>query len=271
MKIKFLGTAGWYPSEAGIFHPSVLLPEYNAIFDAGNGLADRNALSSLEGDVDLFLSHIHGDHTSGMPSLRVHLPKDKINILKIHTSKEYMRDVLATLGRIYPAYPYQIPCKSFSIVAIKPEVPILVKDGSVIPRTFYGHTEDKTPVVGFKLLTQGKSLTYLVDVAPTREGPKPEVIDFVRPFLTEKNGLICDCYAIPGHKLVDPNGNQTPYSSPFTVSELVKQAGITDVFLIHPSPELKRDDLERMLKKTQELCGESVRVKMPKDKEEIEF
>jgi ribonuclease BN (tRNA processing enzyme) len=115
-----------------------------------------------------------------------------------------------------------------------------------------------------------------VDVAPTKSGPTQEVIDFVKTPSIEKLALICDCYSMAGHRMTirDKVGGEfisTPYSSPLTVSELIKRAGVNQAWLIHPSAQLKRIKFDDMLLEVKKRVGDSIQVSMPKDGEEVEF
>ncbi|GEM_PF-4001385 len=63
MKITFLGTSGWMPSEAR--HTScAVIGDAGIVFDIGTGAFRlRNHICTRH--VDVFLSHLHGDHVDG--------------------------------------------------------------------------------------------------------------------------------------------------------------------------------------------------------------
>lgn len=64
MKIIFLGTAGWMPSDERQTS-CVMIPEYGVVFDAGTGFYRvREHLKTPS--LHIFLSHLHDDHICGL-------------------------------------------------------------------------------------------------------------------------------------------------------------------------------------------------------------
>jgi ribonuclease BN (tRNA processing enzyme) len=81
MKVAFLGTNGWYSTEAG--NTSCVLidsEEFYVVLDAGDGIYKLDEYVKTEKPIHLFLSHLHLDHIIGLHMLGKFRFKQKINI-----------------------------------------------------------------------------------------------------------------------------------------------------------------------------------------------
>jgi len=86
MKITFLGTNGFYPTELGeTVCVLIETDKYNLILDAGSGLQKYDQFDYKNKPAYIFLSHLHLDHISGLFTL----PKFKFELpLKIFISAQ---------------------------------------------------------------------------------------------------------------------------------------------------------------------------------------
>ena len=70
MKIKFLGTNGWYDTSTGNTLCTLLESDkYHVVLDAGNGFYKLDRYIGKEQPVFLLLSHFHLDHILGLHTL----------------------------------------------------------------------------------------------------------------------------------------------------------------------------------------------------------
>src|SRR5512133_1392408 len=82
MKLLFLGTSGYHPTERRQTS-CLLLPECGIVLDAGTG-AFRLGRYLQTAEVDLFLTHAHLDHSAGLTFLFSVLMEHPLERLTIH-------------------------------------------------------------------------------------------------------------------------------------------------------------------------------------------
>ena len=160
MKLLFLGTAGYHPSETR--HTSCLmLPEAGVVLDAGSGMfrvRDRLATSTL----DIFLSHAHLDHVWGisflfdtcygksMERVTLHAEAGKLAAIQTHLLAE-------------DHFPATLP---FAPCPLKETVPL--PGGGKLTHFPLVHPGGS---VGFRLDWPGRSMAYITDTTAARDAP----------------------------------------------------------------------------------------------------
>ena len=91
MRLQFLGTGGFHPSEQR--HTAcLLLPDLGIVLDAGSGafrVLDRLTVD----DVQLFLTHSHLDHVMGLPDFLVPLMFHKIKRMRVYAKEKVLQSV----------------------------------------------------------------------------------------------------------------------------------------------------------------------------------
>ncbi len=219
MRVEFLGTSGFHPTERR--HTScVLLPEIGAAFDAGTG-AFRLPKRLRTPDLTVFLSHAHLDHLCGLTYL---LPP----VLDGSIRKATVVGTAATLDAVRdhlfaPAiFPIRIP---FEFVELR-EGMTVGQGGSVT----YRMQEHPGGSIGYRIDWPDRSLAYVTDTTADRGDA-----DFVRGV----DLLIHECN-FPD-SLSDLAG-RTGHSHTTPVCELARDAGVGRLLLSHFDPYAALDD-----------------------------
>ena len=105
MKLVFLGTSGYHPTERRQTS-CLLLPEFGVALDAGTG-AFRLGRYLVTSELDIFLTHAHLDHSAGLTYLFSVLREHPLARLTIHGDAEKLRDIETHLfaDAIFPVKP----------------------------------------------------------------------------------------------------------------------------------------------------------------------
>lgn len=160
MKLVFLGTAGYHPSETR--HTSCLmLPEVGVVLDAGSGMfrvRDRLTTSTL----DIFLSHAHLDHIWGisflfdtcfgksMERVTLHAEAAKLAAIQTHLLAE----------ELFPAH--------LPFTACPLSTPVSLPGGGKLTHFPLDHPGGS---VGFRLDWPGRSMAYITDTTAAKDAP----------------------------------------------------------------------------------------------------
>jgi hypothetical protein len=91
MKLVFLGTSGYHPTERR--HTScLLLPECGVVLDAGTGVFRLGRFLETE-TADIFLTHAHLDHSVGLTYLFSVLAEHPLERLTIHGEADKLQGI----------------------------------------------------------------------------------------------------------------------------------------------------------------------------------
>jgi ribonuclease Z len=221
MKLLFLGTAGYHPSETR--HTSCLmLPEIGVVLDAGSGMfrvRDRLQTKTL----DIFLSHAHLDHIWGvsflfdvcygkdMERVTVHAEAAKLAAVQSHLLAEVL-------------FPAKLP---FAAAPLTEPVP-LAGGGRLVhfPLDHPGGS------VGFRLEWPGRTMAYITDTTARTDSPYIENIRGVDLLVHECN------FADSQHEWAEKTG----HSCLTSVLKLAKAGGVGRLVLTHIDPLADGDD-----------------------------
>lgn len=229
MKLIILGAGGFLPTDA-TQTACYFLPEVGIMLDAGSG-AYHLAEYLQRPELDIYLSHAHGDHTSGLPHLFAsYLKSDwlrrgealsaenisdfvrRANEALPHTRIHADENTLAFVQPIYAYLPYQWqPLQT---------VEVLSNGGTLTHFMMEGGT------VGYRLDWPGHSLAYITDTIARPDSAYLEHIQGVDLLLHECNG--------PDHlsMLMERIG----HSHLTSALQAATQAQVRRLVLIHSSP-----------------------------------
>ncbi|MEM2627178.1 MAG: MBL fold metallo-hydrolase [Ignisphaera sp.] len=162
VQIIFLGTGGWI-SEPFLGYTSILLKSDTAILiDAGEGVyrALRCCGYSIENIDAIILTHKHGDHILGLPTLVLMAVHKGINQIKIITH----RDVKEAIHKLFNVIGVEYLIKSIEFIEIAPGDKIRYNNFDIeIFEAF--HT---VPAISMRFEVEGKCITFSGD---TRYNP----------------------------------------------------------------------------------------------------
>lgn len=221
MKLLFLGTAGYHPSETR--HTSCLmLPEIGVVLDAGSGMfrvRDRLATKTL----DIFLSHAHLDHIWGVSFLfdtcygkdlervTVHAEEAKLAALQSHLLAEVL-------------FPAKLPFIASPLTGT-----VSLFDGGKLHHFPLDHPGGS---VGFRLEWPGRSMAYVTDTTARADSPYIENIRGV-------DLLVHECNFPDSH---EDWASRTGHSCLTSVLKLAHAAGVGRLILTHMDPLADGDD-----------------------------
>ncbi|MGC1273038.1 MAG: MBL fold metallo-hydrolase [Planctomycetaceae bacterium] len=219
MRVEFLGTSGFHPTERR--HTScVLLPEVGIAFDAGTGmfrLPSRLQTKTLS----IFLSHSHLDHIVGLTYLLPSLINRSIESAVLHGSA---RTLAAVRDHLFaePVFPVRLP---FEYVELAGSVDL--PGGGRLTMRSQNHPGGS---LGYRIDWPDRSMAYVTDTTADGSG-----VDFVRGvdlLIHECNFTddLQDLAVMTGHSHTTP------------VCELARDAGVGRLIMTHFDPHAALDD-----------------------------
>ncbi len=192
MKLILLGTAGFIPTDRAQT-ACFLLPEVGVLLDAGTGMYRMNRYLQTP-EVEIYLSHAHGDHTRGLVFLFASYMVQEINRSAAMVDGQAIRAFQASSNdrlhatRIHATQtaldfltqeyePYQMDWRLLMVEEALPG------GGRITSFDLGSHDE-----VGFRLEWPGHSLAYVTDTVARPDAPYIEHIRGVDLLVHECNG-----------------------------------------------------------------------------------
>lgn len=227
MKLMFLGTAGYHPSDRR--HTSCLfLPELGIAFDAGTGffrVRDHLRTATL----DIYLTHAHLDHCIGLTFLYNVLEGDLVEAA-VHGTADKLASIREHLFHpdLFPA----IPPISWQPL----DGPLTLPDGG---RLRYWPQAHPGGSLGYRVDWPGRSFALVTD---TRAAPNASYLENIRGV----DLLIHECNFRDDQADL---AKLTGHSCETAVAELARQAGVGRLVLTHIDPianEASFPDVERL-------------------------
>jgi ribonuclease Z len=230
MKLHVLGANGWKPSDEAQT-ACYAIPELGIILDAGSGLYHMADLLQTK-DLDIYLSHVHGDHTWGLPYLELVIAKALLREARALTPEATVSSALETLAAsghemrvhaaepILPALQARYPGGLVRWMALQPTEPV----PGAGKLTSFPVDHGRTPhTFGFRLDWPGRSLAYVTDCIADPAAPYVDIIRNVDVLLHEcyMPDREADFARIIGHS------NTTP------VAQVAAKAGVGHLVFIH--------------------------------------
>jgi len=232
MKLIFLGTNGWFSTNAGNTSCALVESEkYYIIFDAGDGLYKLNKYIKKEKPVYLFLSHLHLDHIIGLHSLILFTNKSGLKIYLPKGTKKFLEKIID--------HPYALPFKDMSL---KVSVNELSEGCHKLPFEVECRKLQHVDMdFGYRILLEGKTIVYCSDTG---------VCD--NSFVLSQNAdvLIHECSNREGH-----SSGSWGHVNPKEAAELAKKANVKKLFFTHFSG---RDYANKKDKKTAQKIAKKI-------------
>lgn len=231
MKIIFLGTAGYHPSDTR-HTVSIIIPEMGFVLDAGTGFFRARDFIETE-HLDIFLSHAHLDHLQGITYLidvlwKKDVPKENVTIWGKADHLDYLIDHI--FGS--PGFPVEFEdrgwqarpvSETFTVRDVQVKTKVLPHPGLSIGYRF--------------TFPDGKVLAYIMDT--TTSGAQLSLMQNADLCIHECN--FPDTLA----SLQEPTeewAEKTGHSTTSRVNELALEAHVKRLAVIHFNPLDPRED-----------------------------
>ncbi len=220
MRVEFLGTSGFHPTESR--HTAcVVLPEIGIAFDAGTGmfrLPPRLQTKTLS----IFLSHSHLDHIVGLTYLLPSLFNGDIELAIVHGAARTL-DAVQTHLFAEAVFPVRL---GFEFTEIG-EGPIDVPAQGRMTTRRQSHPGGS---LGYRIDWPDRSMAYVTDT--TADGSYADFVRGVDLLIHECNFTddLHDLAVMTGHSHTTP------------VCELARDAGVKRLIMTHFDPHAARDD-----------------------------
>ena len=198
----------------------MMIPEKGIVLDAGTGMFRVRDLIETE-TLDIFLSHIHLDHSVGLTFLYDILHERTVKQVNVHVAAEKI-DGLRNHLYAEPLFPVE---PNFELVPLKQSTTVAgIKIDSV-------DLEHPGGSHGFRMTwpenqNTEKSLAYITDTTATADAP---YIDFVR----DVDVLIHECYFPDGF---EDRAALTGHSCLTPVAQIAAAAKAKELYLVHINP-----------------------------------
>lgn len=209
MKVRFLGTNGWYDSKTGNTICTLIeTGNQYIILDAGNGLHKIDRYINKNKPISLFLSHFHLDHIIGLHIL------NKFNFsqgIDIYGPKGLKKVFKLIINR-----PYSKPVKE-----LKTKIRLCELNNKTIKPGNIKFKKLKHPVTcfGYRFHLENKVVTYCTDTGVCRN-----LFDLAKG----SDLLITECSYAVGQK-----NRSWPHLNPGQAAAVAKSSGAKMLALVH--------------------------------------
>ncbi|MEK7665086.1 MAG: ribonuclease Z [Patescibacteria group bacterium] len=159
MKIKFLGTNGWFDTKTGNTICTLIeTKDYFIVLDAGNGFYKLDEYIKDERPIYLFLSHFHLDHIVGLHCKNKFNFKQGVSVYGQNGVKDILNKIICQ--------PFTVPFKH-EYMSFNMEVYDLSEQKNNPP--FLADSKSLShwsPCIGFRFKLEDKIVSYCIDTAP---------------------------------------------------------------------------------------------------------
>ena len=225
LRLVFLGTAGYYPTEERRTS-SIMLPEFGIVLDAGGGFFRvPNYLQTQK--LHILFSHCHLDHVAGVNYLFGF--GERIQEVNFYGPSPIIKTVNTLMGeQFFPSPPIERPfsTKTFQFSQKQGEFS-LVCGGSKVEISFQKFDHPSQKVIGWRLVLEGQSIVYLTDKTVFHN-------DTALSFAHGANLLIHECVFEAENK---EEAIKTGHSYSLGVGEFAKKAMVGELVLTHLTME----------------------------------
>ncbi len=222
MKLHFLGTTGYHPNEKRQT-ACLMIPEKGIIFDAGTGMFRVRDLIQTK-TLDIFLSHVHLDHSIGLTFLYDILFEKDVERVTVHLDGSKIPTIEQALYHqdLFPVGP------NFELKAIEEDA-VGLDDGL---RMHHRPLKHPGGSLGFRLEHAEGSLAYITDTVAAEDA------DYIE-FISEVDVLVHECYFPDGW---EDRAELTGHSCLTPVAKVAAKANAKKTYLIHISPLNEADN-----------------------------
>lgn len=236
VKFHFLGTTGYHPNN----HRQtacMMLPEIGVIFDAGTGMFRVRDLIQTD-TLDIFLSHVHLDHSVGLTFLYDVLFEKEMSRVTVHVDETKIKTITDHLydQSLFPVKP------NFEFQPLSTK-PVELADGSRLTSFPMEHPGGSH---GFRLDWADRSLAYVTDTTAHLNAEYVKSIEGV-------DTLIHECYFPDGW---EDRAEMTGHSCLTPVAEVAKTAAVKKLYLVHINP-LEESETPLDLDSIKDIFGET--------------
>lgn len=222
MRVEFLGTGGFHPSERR--HTAcIMLPEIGLIFDAGTS-AFRVPQHIQTENLELFLTHAHLDHICGLTYLITPPLTGQIEKLQLYGRPEVLD---AVKDQLFSEYVFPVPAP-FDFHPIENEGSLKLISGYQLDWMKLEHHPGGS--TAYKLTLPDHTFAYVTDTI---------VEDSYFDFIQGVDTLVHECY-FPDSKT--EWANHTGHSHATPVAELARKADVGRLIVVHVDPLDETDD-----------------------------
>lgn len=223
VKLHFLGTTGYHPNNKRQT-ACLMLPELGVILDAGTGIFRVRDLIQTD-HLDIFLTHIHLDHSVGLTFLYDVLWEKNVSRVTVHVAESKIATLRNSLyhADLFPVKP------NFDIVPLKESVELT--DGVQLHSFPLEHPGGAH---GFRLDQLGSANTSMAYVTDTMASPKAGYLKSIANVDT----LIHECYFPDGW---EDRAKLTGHSCLTPVAQVAAHSKTDRLFLVHINPMNETD------------------------------
>ncbi|WP_082502503.1 MBL fold metallo-hydrolase [Methylobacterium sp. Leaf100] len=211
------------------------------LLDAGSGLnaCGRHHRDGLSGDIDLLFSHLHLDHTAGLPFFKP-VVLDAGRTINTWCGNLDGQSAAAALDRLFapPLFPVSLdvlPCR-FAHHGFRAGETLAFADGAQVDTILLNHPQGS---VGYRFDHAGRRLCIISDIEHSDPWPDPALLEFVRG----ADLMVYDGMFTEGEYPVCRGWGHSTWQKGM---ELARAAGVEALAIIHLHPCHTDDTLRRM-------------------------
>lgn len=195
-----------------------MLPEMGLIFDAGTGMYRARDLIQTD-TLDIFMSHVHLDHSIGLTFLYDILFKKPVSRVTVHVAEDKLETIRQHLyaQKLFPVQP------NFELRTLKVDGAFDLGHGAKLTAIPVEHPGG---CHAFRLDWPDRSMAYVTDTVADAEAPYVEQIRGV-------DTLIHECYFPDGW---EEKALLTGHSCLTPVAQVARKAEAKRLFLVHINP-----------------------------------
>lgn len=213
MKIKILGSNGWYSTKTGSTICSLIeTKNWYIVLDAGEGMYKLDESINSDKQIFIFLSHFHLDHICGFHILNKFKFRHPLRIFGPEKTKKNLIKIIGS--------PYTKPLKKLETQIIIEELSEGIHNPPNTPFPiecrYLIHTD---PCMGYRLNIDGRVITYCTDTG---------ICDNMFQLSQNADVLITECSLRPGQQYTE-----WPHLNPEDSAKVAKKAKVRKLLLTH--------------------------------------